>query len=182
MIRLKKILVPVDFSDNSLAALRYAVRFAARFGSSLRVIHVIEPPTFMSNLQNVPLTLSNEQVAAKTHAELDSFVASEVPESITTAQVVRRGVPYDEIAAEAMGIDTTRFKVMSFVISSMFAGIAGGLFGHFEMYLHPNSFLFTTSFYLIIMIVVGGLGSIEGAILGAILVTVWGIDQWVSSK
>jgi len=78
----------------------------------------------------------------------------------------------DEIAAEAMGVDTTRFKVLSFVISSMFAGIAGALFGHFTMYLHPNSFLFTTSFYLIIMIVVGGLGSIEGAIVGAILITV----------
>jgi branched-chain amino acid transport system permease protein len=78
----------------------------------------------------------------------------------------------DEIAAEAMGVDTTRFKVMSFVISSMFAGIAGALFGHFTMYLHPNSFLFTTSFYLIIMIVVGGLGSILGSVLGAILVTV----------
>jgi branched-chain amino acid transport system permease protein len=78
----------------------------------------------------------------------------------------------DEIAAEAMGVDTTRVKVLSFVISSMFAGIAGGLFGHYTMYLHPNSFLFTTSFYLIIMIVVGGLGSIEGAILGAVLVTV----------
>src|SRR5215471_156170 len=78
----------------------------------------------------------------------------------------------DEIAAEAMGVDTTRYKVLSFVISSMFAGIAGGLFGHFTMYLHPNSFLFTTSFYLIIMIVVGGLGSISGSVLGAILVTV----------
>ena len=78
----------------------------------------------------------------------------------------------DEIAAEAMGVDTTRYKVMSFVISSMFAGIAGGLFGHFTMYLHPNSFLFTTSFYLIIMIVVGGLGTISGSVLGAILVTV----------
>jgi branched-chain amino acid transport system permease protein len=78
----------------------------------------------------------------------------------------------DEIAAEAMGVDTTRFKVLSFVISSMFAGIAGALFGHFTMFLHPNSFLFTTSFYLIIMIVVGGLGSIEGAVLGAILITV----------
>jgi len=78
----------------------------------------------------------------------------------------------DEIAAEAMGVDTTRFKVMSFVISSMFAGVAGGLFGHFEMYLHPNSFLFTQSFNMIIMIVVGGLGSIEGAIVGATLVTV----------
>jgi branched-chain amino acid transport system permease protein len=78
----------------------------------------------------------------------------------------------DEIAAEAMGVDTTRFKILSFVISSMFAGIAGSLFGHYTMYLHPNSFLFTTSFYLIIMIVIGGLGSIEGAILGAVLVTV----------
>ena len=78
----------------------------------------------------------------------------------------------DEIAAEAMGVDTTRFKVLSFVVSSMFAGIAGALFAHFTMFLHPNSFLFTTSFYLIIMIVVGGLGSIEGAVLGAVLVTV----------
>ena len=78
----------------------------------------------------------------------------------------------DEIAAEAMGVDTTRIKVLSFVISSMFAGIAGSLFGHFTMYLHPNSFLFITSFYVIIMIVVGGLGSIEGAVLGAILITV----------
>ncbi len=78
----------------------------------------------------------------------------------------------DEIAAEAMGVDTTRFKVTSFVISSMFAGIAGALFGHFTMYLHPNTFTFIKSFELIIMIVIGGLGSIEGAILGAILITV----------
>lgn len=78
----------------------------------------------------------------------------------------------DETAAEAMGVDTTRYKVLSFVVSSMFAGIAGGLFAHFTMYLHPNSFLFITSFYVIIMIVVGGLGSIAGAVVGAILVTV----------
>jgi branched-chain amino acid transport system permease protein len=76
----------------------------------------------------------------------------------------------DEIAAEAMGVDTTRFKVMSFVVSSMFAGIAGGLFAHYTAYLHPNSFLFITSFQVIIMIVIGGLGSIEGAVLGAVLV------------
>ena len=78
----------------------------------------------------------------------------------------------DEIAAEAMGVDTTRFKVLSFVISAMFAGIAGGLFGHFTMYLHPNSFTFVASFYVIIMIVIGGLGSIEGAVLGAVVFTV----------
>jgi branched-chain amino acid transport system permease protein len=78
----------------------------------------------------------------------------------------------DEIAAEAMGVDTTRFKVTSFVISSMFAGVAGALFGHFTMYLHPNTFTFIKSFEIIIMIVIGGLGSIEGAILGAVLITV----------
>jgi branched-chain amino acid transport system permease protein len=78
----------------------------------------------------------------------------------------------DEIAAEAMGVDTTRFKVTSFVISSMFAGVAGALFGHFTMYLHPNTFTFIKSFEIIIMIVIGGLGSIEGSILGAILITV----------
>jgi branched-chain amino acid transport system permease protein len=78
----------------------------------------------------------------------------------------------DEVAAEAMGVDTTRIKVLSFVISSMFAGVAGSLFGHFTMYLHPNSFLFITSLKVIIMIVVGGLGSNEGAVLGAVLITV----------
>lgn len=78
----------------------------------------------------------------------------------------------DEIAADAMGVDTTRSKVLSFVISSMFAGVAGALFAHYTMYLHPNSFLFTTSFYVIIMIVIGGLGSTEGAVLGAVLFTV----------
>ena len=78
----------------------------------------------------------------------------------------------DEIAAEAMGVDTTRFKVLAFVISSMFAGIAGGLFGHFTMYLHPNTFTFIKSIDIIIMIVIGGLGNIEGAILGAFLYTV----------
>jgi branched-chain amino acid transport system permease protein len=77
----------------------------------------------------------------------------------------------DEIAAEAMGVDTTRFKVLSFVISSMFAGIGGSLFGHYNAYLNPNSFTFITSFLFIIMIVVGGLGSIGGSILGAILIT-----------
>jgi branched-chain amino acid transport system permease protein len=78
----------------------------------------------------------------------------------------------DEIAAEAMGVDTTRFKVMSFVISSMFAGVAGGLFAHAQPSLAPNSFLFTKSFFVIIMIVIGGLGSIEGAILGALIVNI----------
>lgn len=78
----------------------------------------------------------------------------------------------NEIAAQAMGIDVTRHKVLAFVIASLFAGMAGCLFGHYTMYLHTNSFTFVKSFEIIIMIAIGGLGSIEGAILGAIVLTV----------
>jgi branched-chain amino acid transport system permease protein len=77
----------------------------------------------------------------------------------------------DELAAEAMGVNTTRYKVTSFVIGSAFAGIAGALFAHFNKFLHPNDFQFIRSFEIIIMIVIGGMGSMTGAILGAIIVT-----------
>ncbi|HVF91987.1 MAG TPA: branched-chain amino acid ABC transporter permease [Blastocatellia bacterium] len=78
----------------------------------------------------------------------------------------------DELASEAMGINTTRFKVLAFVISSAFAGIAGVLFGHYTKFLSTNDFQFIRSFEIIIMIVLGGMGSITGSILGAILITV----------
>jgi branched-chain amino acid transport system permease protein len=75
----------------------------------------------------------------------------------------------DEIAAEAMGVETTNSKVISFIVSSALAGIAGALFGHYLMYLNPNSFTFIKSIEIIIMIVIGGLGSITGSVLGAVL-------------
>jgi branched-chain amino acid transport system permease protein len=78
----------------------------------------------------------------------------------------------DELAAEAMGIDTTRYKVLAFVISSSFAGIAGTLFGHFRQFLHTNDFQFIRSIEIIIMIVLGGMGSITGSVLGAIVITI----------
>ena len=77
----------------------------------------------------------------------------------------------DELAAEAMGVHTTRYKVTAFVIGSAFAGIAGVLFAHNNKFLHTNDFQFIKSFEIIIMIVIGGMGSITGAILGAIIVT-----------
>jgi branched-chain amino acid transport system permease protein len=75
----------------------------------------------------------------------------------------------DEIAAEAMGVHTTRAKVIAFVVSSAMAGVAGGLFAHYLMYVNTNSFTFLKSFEIIIMIVIGGLGSISGSVLGAVL-------------
>ena len=77
----------------------------------------------------------------------------------------------DELAAEAMGVDTTRYKVISFVISSAFAGIAGVLFAHYNKFLSTNDFQFIKSFEVIIMIVIGGMGSMTGAIIGAVVVT-----------
>ncbi|HEY8559374.1 MAG TPA: branched-chain amino acid ABC transporter permease [Pyrinomonadaceae bacterium] len=77
----------------------------------------------------------------------------------------------DELAAEAMGVNVTRYKVTSFVIGSAFAGIAGVLFAHYNKFLSTNDFQFIKSFEIIIMIVIGGMGSMTGAILGAIIVT-----------
>ena len=77
----------------------------------------------------------------------------------------------DELAAEAMGINTTRYKVLAFVISSALAGMAGVLFGHFTSFLSTNDFQFIRSFEIIIMIVLGGMGSLTGAVIGAIIIT-----------
>lgn len=76
----------------------------------------------------------------------------------------------DELAAQAMGVNTTRYKVTSFVISSAFAGVAGALYGHWRLP-HPADFTFGRSFEIIIMIVLGGMGSITGSVLGALVVT-----------
>jgi len=78
----------------------------------------------------------------------------------------------DELASEAMGVNTTRYKVMAFVISSAMAGAGGVLLAHFDGYLNPKSFEFIKSFEILIMIILGGLGSILGSVLGAILLTV----------
>ena len=78
----------------------------------------------------------------------------------------------DEIAAEAMGIDTTRTKVMAFIVGAFFAGIAGGLLGHFLQYLNPSMFTFIKSFEAVIMVVLGGMGSVSGSVLAAVVMTV----------
>lgn len=78
----------------------------------------------------------------------------------------------DELAAEAMGINTTRYKVLAFVISSALAGMAGVLFGHYTSFLSTNDFQFIRSFEIIIMIVLGGMGSLTGSVLGAVVITI----------
>ena len=76
----------------------------------------------------------------------------------------------NEIAAESMGIYTTKYKVLAFTIGAFFAGVAGTLFGHNMYILSPASFTFMQSFNILIMVVMGGLGSMTGSIAGALVV------------
>jgi branched-chain amino acid transport system permease protein len=76
----------------------------------------------------------------------------------------------DEIAADAMGIDTTKVKVSAFALAAFFAGVAGALYGHGYLFA-PMSFNFIISMNLVVMVVLGGTGSITGAALAAVVLT-----------
>lgn len=77
----------------------------------------------------------------------------------------------DEVAAEAMGVNVAHYKVVAFVISSFFAGVAGALFAHYQGFIDPQSFNFNRSVDVVIMVVIGGMGSLTGAVIGGVLVT-----------
>ncbi|WP_234120477.1 branched-chain amino acid ABC transporter permease [Clostridium hydrogenum] len=77
----------------------------------------------------------------------------------------------DEIAAEAMGINTTKYKIMAFVIGSFIAGVAGGLYSHYMMYIEPTTFNFLKSVDFITYVVLGGIGSIPGCIVSTAVLT-----------
>jgi len=101
----------------------------------------------------------------------------------STGGLAFRAVREDETAAESVGIATTRVKVEAFVVSSFFAGVAGALFAHSEGYVHTNSFSFLRSFEIVVFVVLGGLGSLSGAILAAAVLTaapevLRGLGEW----
>ncbi|MBM7581785.1 branched-chain amino acid transport system permease protein [Caldicoprobacter guelmensis] len=78
----------------------------------------------------------------------------------------------DEIAAETMGINTTWYKVLAFVIGAFCAGIAGALYASYFYFIKPDLFGFLRSVDILVMVVLGGLGSISGSILAAILLAI----------
>jgi branched-chain amino acid transport system permease protein len=77
----------------------------------------------------------------------------------------------DEIAASAMGINTTTYKVAAFTIGAFFAGLAGVLYAHAFFIISPQSFGFLRSVEVLIIVVLGGMGSLTGSVLAAILLT-----------
>lgn len=78
----------------------------------------------------------------------------------------------DEIAAGAAGINTTRMKVLAFTVGAFLAGLAGGMYAHYMSYISPQDFGFMKSIEILNMVVLGGMGSISGTILGAIILTI----------
>ncbi len=78
----------------------------------------------------------------------------------------------DEIAAEAMGINVTYYKVFAFAAGAFFAAVAGGLFAHLMGYIAPKNFDFMRSIEILVMVVLGGLGSITGSVIATIVLTI----------
>lgn len=76
----------------------------------------------------------------------------------------------NDIAAEVLGVNLTRYKLLSFAVSSFYTGIQGGLFGMFMGYLEPNMFTFMEALTLFVAVIIGGLASVEGSIMGAAFV------------
>lgn len=78
----------------------------------------------------------------------------------------------NEIAAEAMGVNVTKYKVTAFFISALLTGFAGGLFAHYTAFIQPTTFNFMKSIEIVTFVVLGGMGSITGSILAAIVLTI----------
>ncbi len=78
----------------------------------------------------------------------------------------------DEIASEAVGIQTTKYKVLGFAIAAFFAGIGGGLYAHHLAFLDPKTFGFMKSVEILVIVVLGGMGSLTGSIIAAIILTI----------
>jgi len=83
----------------------------------------------------------------------------------------------DEIAAEAMGINTTKYKVLAFTVAAFFAGIAGGLYAHLTQFINPEGFNFLKSVDIVTMVILGGMGSTGGVVFAAIVLTI--LPEWL---
>ena len=82
------------------------------------------------------------------------------------------GIRENELAAEAMGVHTTRYKVQAFVLAAFYAGIAGSYYAHFIKYISPDSFYIYESFILLAMLAFGGQGNLIGPVVGAAILII----------
>ncbi|NVL89911.1 MAG: branched-chain amino acid ABC transporter permease [Desulfobacterales bacterium] len=86
---------------------------------------------------------------------------------------ILRSIREDEVASEALGKDTTKHKLLVFIIGAFFAGIAGSLYAHYITFIDPSSFTVMESIIILLMVIFGGMGSISGSIVGAVILVVF---------
>ena len=138
------------------------------FGEIIRVLILAMPFTGgAAGLSGIPLLTTFTYVfiiAIITVAVIFAFIHSRHGRAVIA-------IREDEIAAEAAGIHTTYYKLLAFVLAAFFAGIAGGLYAHHIGVLDPSKFDFNYSVEILIMVVLGGMGSITGSIGAAIVLT-----------
>jgi branched-chain amino acid transport system permease protein len=85
---------------------------------------------------------------------------------------VLQGIREDEIAAQAMGKDVNRHKLLVFIIGALFAGIGGSLYAHYISFIDPSSFTVMESITILLMVVFGGMGSLSGSFIGAAVLVI----------
>ena len=138
------------------------------FGEIIRVLILAMPFTGgAAGLSGIPLLTTFTYVfiiAIITVAVIFAFIHSRHGRAVIA-------IREDEIAAEAAGIHTTYYKLLAFVLAAFFAGIAGGLYAHHIGVLDPSKFDFNYSLGILIMVVLGALGSITGSIVAGIVLT-----------
>ena len=78
----------------------------------------------------------------------------------------------DERAAESIGIPCAKNKLISFFISGFYSGLAGALYAHFDRFISPDTFTFSLSILVLCMVIIGGMGTVPGSILGAIIIVI----------
>jgi len=86
---------------------------------------------------------------------------------------ILRSIREDEIASQALGKDIVKHKLLVFVIGAFFAGIAGSLYAHYITFIDPSSFTVMESITILLMVIFGGMGSIQGSIVGAVILVVF---------
>ncbi|MDI6600762.1 MAG: branched-chain amino acid ABC transporter permease [Thermoanaerobacteraceae bacterium] len=91
--------------------------------------------------------------------------------SVSKIGLAFKAIKEDEVAAEVMGVDVKRYKLLAFTISSFLAGLSGAIFASLTGYLNPDSFTFADSATFLLMTVLGGMSSVPGAILSSLAVT-----------
>lgn len=114
------------------------------------------------------------QQSTWTYAFFGVFITILVISNFTNSRHGRAciSIREDEIAADSMGINTTYYKVLAFAIGSFFAGVAGAIYSHNIFLIQPTGFGFLKSFDILIFVVLGGLGSLSGSVIAAVLLTI----------